>query len=25
LTQPGAMWVDGVQLERGDAPTEFEE
>lgn len=25
LTQPGTMWVDGVQLERGDAATEFEE
>jgi hypothetical protein len=25
LREPGVMWVDGVQLERGDAPTEFED
>ena len=25
LMQPGTMWIDGVQLERGNAPTEFEE
>jgi hypothetical protein len=25
LREPGTLWVDGVQLERGEAPTEFEE
>lgn len=24
LREPGTMWVDGVQLERGEVPTEFE-
>lgn len=25
LNEPGVMWVDGLQLERGPAPTEFED
>jgi hypothetical protein len=25
LREPGTMWVDGVQLERGDVATEYEE
>jgi hypothetical protein len=25
LREPGTIWIDGVQLERGDTPTEFEE